>query len=394
MRLAFPAFVDTSWTGGLNYLRNLFSALAEVPGRPVEPVLFIPADADAGAYRSLVPYLAQAPVRLPHAAGGRIPRLVKTTLARLDAAALAAFRSAQIDLVFYNDAWYGSRFPLPTLAWITDFQHCRMPELFTPLQRAKRSAKFSAYVRHADCVMVSSDDAKADCETFFPASRGRVDVVHFAVQLAAALPGSDARGVAGRYGLPARYFYFPGQLWRHKNHLVLLDALRLLAEAGTPVVVAASGNATDVHHPEHPQTVLARVAEWGLEGQFRFLGHIPYADLMPLMRTASAVLNPSLFEGWSTTVEEAKALGVPLLLSDLPVHREQASPGALFFDPADSQALAAMLARAWNEWPPGPRPEAEARAILQYRSDRTAFASSFIEVARRAVHAHAGRKAA
>ncbi len=385
MRVAFPAFVDMSWTGGLNYLRNLFSALAELPGRPVQPVLFVPAGRDVQAYRSLQPYLTEPLVVMPNWVGGRWMRLLRTTLTGSDEATLQAFRAARIDLVFYNDAWYGNRFPLPTLAWITDFQHCRMKELFTPWQRVRRSAKFAAYVKHADRVMVSSEDARADCEAFFPKSRGKVDVVRFAVQLDEAPTAGELAAVLARHDLPARFFFFPGQLWQHKNHLVVLDALRRLRDAGTPVMVVASGSPRDANHPHHPDAVLRRVQELGLAPCFRFLGLIPYADLMPLMRLSVAVLNPSMFEGWSTTVEEAKALGVPLLLSDLPVHREQAPPDTRFFDPVKVDAVSQVLARAWAEWPAGPRPGNEAAALGRYRAERIVFASRFVEAAKRAV---------
>ena len=58
------------------------------------------------------------------------------------------------------------------------------------------------------------------------------------------------------------------------------------------------------------------------------------------MRGAVAIVNPSLSEGWSTNVEEARALGVPMVLSDIAVHREQAGDRAVFFD-ADSAIAAA-----------------------------------------------------
>jgi glycosyltransferase involved in cell wall biosynthesis len=58
------------------------------------------------------------------------------------------------------------------------------------------------------------------------------------------------------------------------------------------------------------------------------------------MRASMALLNPSLFEGWSTPVEEARSLGVPLVLSDLDVHREQAGDRAVYFDRHSAPSLA------------------------------------------------------
>lgn len=70
---------------------------------------------------------------------------------------------------------------------------------------------------------------------------------------------------------------------------------------------------------------------------------IPYPHLASLMRASTALLNPSQFEGWSTTVEEARVMGVPMLLSDLDVHREQMGTDALYFDRHSAQSLADAL---------------------------------------------------
>ena len=55
------------------------------------------------------------------------------------------------------------------------------------------------------------------------------------------------------------------------------------------------------------------------------------------------MLNPSLFEGWSTTVEEARAMGTPMVLSDLEVHLEQMGKQATYFERNSAQSLANAL---------------------------------------------------
>ncbi len=103
------------------------------------------------------------------------------------------------------------------------------------------------------------------------------------------------------------------------------------------------------------------------------------------MRQALCVLNPSLFEGWSSTVEEAKSLGKSLLLSALPVHREQNRAGTLFFDHQDPEDLAIKLETIWQDGSPGPdlRLEAMARQALpeRLRQFGEAFLSIVSEVA-------------
>lgn len=380
VRVAFTVFGGDGWTGGINYLRNLISALAELPGRPVTPVLFIAPDTPAAALADITPHLPQPPVVVPGwAADGaaRRRRLWHSAVLQNDRVSFDAFARQRIDVVFVHAAWYGLRFSIPTLAWIADFQHRHLPQMFSRSNRLRRDLGYAALSGCADSVMLSSEDARRDCEHFYPNSRGKTAVLPFAVWLDAQLLSTDAAAVARKHGLPERFFYMPNQLWKHKNHVNVLEAMRLLRERGSNVVLAASGNPNDSRNPAHPKQVLALAKAYGLAHSFRFLGLIPYADLMPLMRASQAVVNASLFEGWSTPVEEAKALGVPLLLSDLAVHREQTQAGeAQYFDPHSPAAIADALQSAWSQ-PAEQRAVAESAAVQRYRESRLRFAADF-----------------
>src|SRR5690606_13928538 len=110
-----------------------------------------------------------------------------------------------------------------------------------------------------------------------------------------------------------------------------------------PVVL--SGLAEDRRNPRHYDRLMAEAHATGVESHFRYLGLIPYDHVLSLNAACERMINPSLFEGWSTPIEEAKALGTPLLLSDLPIHREQA-PDAHFFNATSSAAANVLLACA------------------------------------------------
>ena len=66
-----------------------------------------------------------------------------------------------------------------------------------------------------------------------------------------------------------------------------------------------------------------------------FTGFISREDQLGLIQNSLAVIQPSKFEGWSTVVEDAKALNKYLLLSSIPVHREQLKNNGSFFDSDD-----------------------------------------------------------
>jgi glycosyltransferase involved in cell wall biosynthesis len=99
-------------------------------------------------------------------------------------------------------------------------------------------------------------------------------------------------------------------------------------------------------------SLLARARELNVLQPFRVLGVVPHERVAALLRE-SVTLNPSLFEGWSTTVEEAKSSGKRVLLSDIPRHREQEARSGQFFDPRDPEALAAALRGLWECSDPG-----------------------------------------
>ena len=80
-----------------------------------------------------------------------------------------------------------------------------------------------------------------------------------------------------------------------------------------------------------------------LPGNVRILGVVPRADYLHLLRGAAAVVQPSRFEGWSSVVEDARAFGKPIALSDIAVHREQSPCGAHFFEADDPAALAEAI---------------------------------------------------
>ena len=381
MRVAFGMIGGDFWTGGVNYLENLLSAIADSPSLGVEPVLVVGSDVDTKRVERLVKFLPSPVVVSPswnRGSRARLSRAIPSYLFQRDYMAERVLRSARVDVAFQHGAWLGAAFGIPTLAWIADFQHRRHPEMFSRLNRLKRDIGYGALSRFADRIMVSSNDALRDCEEFFPRSRGRVDAVPFAVSLGRGSDNALLEEVQNAYQFDGKFIFLPNQLWRHKNHLGVLAALQLLAGRGEPVRIVACGNPRDYRHPDHPSQVLQQIDHLGVGQNFRFLGLIPGHHILPLMRLSCAVLNPSFHEGWSTTVEEAKALGVPLLLSDIPIHREQGEGfSAQYFDPSDPRSIASELECAWRTLEPGPRFEAESQAATMNAERRAIFARAF-----------------
>jgi len=344
MRVAFTLINSASWTGGYNYLLNLFTAIQNCQAERIKLILFCGEDA---VDKDLQPFLGLGNVEIVRSSTFNVRQktahLLRALFLGLDAKALQLFRQHQIDAVFENATFYGWRFPIPAIAWLPDFQHRHLREQFGFLAYWRREIGFRVQVASGRTLMLSSEDARKDCETFYPAARGKTAVVRFATPIPNEFIEAIPEKVPQEYLLPPQFIYLPNQFWRHKNHLVVIEALGLLKQQGVDVVVAASGNPRDPRHPGYLDQLQARIAALGLEENFRLLGMIPRRHVISLLRTCVALINPSFFEGWSSTVEEARALGVPMLLSDIAVHREQMGAAATYFDPHDAQDLATKL---------------------------------------------------
>ena len=88
------------------------------------------------------------------------------------------------------------------------------------------------------------------------------------------------------------------------------------------------------------------------------------ADYQQLLDRATALVMPSLDEGFGLPVVEAMSRGVPVALSDIPVFHELADGVAEFFDPHDPEAVAAAVlrfadAKRWQDAAQAGRRQAE-----------------------------------
>ena len=126
--------------------------------------------------------------------------------------------------------------------------------------------------------------------------------------------------------------------------------------------------------------MLSDIAAYDLQNNIRILGRIPREHVLPLMRQSIAVLQPSLFEGWSTSVEEVKSLGKQIILSDIPIHREQNPTSGLYFLPTSPSELAVLLLKLYTEKQPGPDLQLEQSAKQSMRDRTQVFAQTFYNI--------------
>ena len=279
------------------------------------------------------------------------------------------------------------------IGWILDFQHCRLPELFTVQDLAARDALFELIAGECQLVIVSSENTRRDFEKFLPPFEKKVRVLPFPSTLWNTPLSDNPQKVASHYHLPVKFALVANQFWGHKNHAILPLALSILKSRKMAIPLVLTGMAADYRDLENRAVseFFQACARLGVSDQIHFLGHLPYGEFVSLLRCSALVIQPSLFEGWNTTVEDAKALGRPLLCSDIPVHREQAPDAAGFFPTDSPEDLAALLATLYPESPAGPAVLLEQDSLSQSKARAARFGEALLSIAHEAVGRAASR---
>ncbi|GGI54437.1 glycosyltransferase family 4 protein [Oxalicibacterium solurbis] len=342
IRVGFVLETD-GWMGGINYYRNLFSALKLLSSPTIQPVIFVGthvSDDVLGNFRDAE--IVRSPLLDTHTLSGTLRRLLNKVTSRQDILLKQLLVRHDIKVLSHLGRFFnvGS---IKTIGWITDFQHLHLPQFFSEKERKQRDTDFRAIAQYCDCVLLSSESAKNDLANFALAALPRAKVLQFVPEIDSMLEFTSIQELESKYGVTRPFFYVPNQFWIHKNHSVVIDALAHLQAQGIQATVLSTGSTKDYRHPDHFEKLMTRISELGLHNSFKALGLVPYKDLLSLMHYSLAIINPSFFEGWSSTVEEAKALGKTILLSNLPVHKEQNPAGGIFFDPKNSQELAEKM---------------------------------------------------
>jgi glycosyltransferase involved in cell wall biosynthesis len=305
--IALLTFVPGELGGSETYVRELLRHLARD---------------GAHSYRVLLPSLAPelaaglpAEVAPEYRAGRTIPRRL---LAMTEAAArprrLRA-RLAAADVVHYPLTLRLPPVGRPTVTSLLDVQHLDLPQMFSRAERAFRAVAWTRSVRSADRVIVISEFVRERAVAKLGLDPELIRVVHLGVDHARLGPGSGPR---------EEFILYPARRWPHKNHERLFAAFALVRSRRPDLrlVLTGGGDFSDV-----PPGVEAR-------------GHVPTGEVDDLMRRASALVFPSLYEGFGLPPLEAMACGCPVACSSAGSLPEVVGDAARLFDPLDPEAIA------------------------------------------------------
>lgn len=241
------------------------------------------------------------------------------------------------------------------VCWIPDFQHLHLKQYFREEDLKLRDTAYKYVADKGIKVVLSSNTAKKDFIYVYGASEKNIAVLPFVSAIereVSELSEDYCTSVLKKYNIKTLdYAYIPNQFWQHKNHMTVL---KMIYELKKKMMLqncqfVFTGNLEDERNKEHIRTLLDYIEKTGISVQVSILGFINRSEQLAIMKKAKVVIQPSLFEGWGTVLEDCKILGKKVLLSDIPIHREQKDENCVLFDCINEKDLMYKTIKIFNE---------------------------------------------
>jgi glycosyltransferase involved in cell wall biosynthesis len=266
--------------------------------------------------------------------------------------------------------------PCPFVVTVYDLSFLRFPEAFRPWNRLYLSLFTRLSVQRARRVIAISQHTKRDLIRWLGTPEEKVDVAPCGVGEAfRPLPRAEVEAFREAQGLPPQFFLFVGTLEPRKNLPAALQAVRRLLDAGhAPYLAVVGGRGWGYTE------ALQSIDELDLARHVRLVGFVPTDELVLWYNAATALVYPSLYEGFGMPPLEAMACGLPVVASDRGALPEVVGEAGLLVDPTDPDHLAEALARVWQD--------ADLRALLRERGLARARGASWRETAQQTIHAY------
>ncbi len=271
-----------------------------------------------------------------------------------------------------TDVYHGLHFVvpktnLPSVATVHDLTFFRFPRRYSFAHRAYYR-RIAASSRRADRIVVPSAAVAGDVVRYLGYPPARIRVIAEAPR-SWLRPADTAETAAfrARAGLEAPYFACLGTAEPGKRAIDSIRALPAIRESAPGSLLALAGNPGRLSQPLERE-----VAALGLQSAVRFLGYLPEQDLAAFLTGATALIFPSLYEGFGLPPLEAMACGTPVIATDAPAMSEVLRGGATLVPPGRPAEIAREAVRLLSE----PERRAERSAAARDFAARFSWANA------------------
>jgi len=231
---------------------------------------------------------------------------------------------------------------IPQVVTIHDLAFMVYPQFFSHSFASWYRFVIPRVARESSAVIAVSENTRSDLVAILDIDPSRIAVIPPAASRSFSQPvkREEIERVRTLYKLPQRFFLSVSSLEPRKNLRRLIQAYRILPDPVTEehgLVLVGAGNRVFAD-PD-----IAAILRRDGRGSVVSPGYIPAEDLPAIYRMATALVFPSLYEGFGLPVVEAMAASTPVITSNRSSLPEVAGKAAVLIDPESIEELAAAM---------------------------------------------------
>ncbi len=244
----------------------------------------------------------------------------------------AKYKLNALDLVFSPGNSSGLFKRGKSILTVHDLLFKRKEWLPNRLMRLQRELCLPISIRTADKIVAISQFTKDDLERYYPYAKGKVEVIYNSMDFNKFKKACDISA-------PSDYFLAVCSNDYHKNLITIIAAFKKYCEQGGLFDMVIIGN---IKKSNKTWELLETFPD-SIKNRIVSMENISNEKLGSLYEKASCYISASLFEGLGMPIVEAMSFGIPVLLSDIPPHREVSINKGLYFIPKDVDELAIKM---------------------------------------------------
>ena len=262
----------------------------------------------------------------------------------------------KIDILSHTSI-LGKKSKIPSIKYIPDFQELYYPEYFNWKLIVKRKLMLWWAIKHSNKIILYSKSIKNDMDKVFHTSEEKVCYLPYCTNINNNIKLLTFDELKKKFNIDNDFFYLPNHFWKHKNHITVYKAIDFLKKKyNKNILLITTGEKNDYRNPTYNDNLENFIIDNKLNDNIKHLGIVSMNEVYSLIKYSKAVINPSYFEGWGTSVEHARYFNKHVIASNIDIHLEQnkfhnsqninsehSKKFCHYFNPKDSEELANLI---------------------------------------------------
>lgn len=251
-----------------------------------------------------------------------------------------------------NSIFMGKKSAIKSYPFLADLQYLHYPQNFSLKNLILRKINIYMCAFHSTKIIVSSNDVKKDLKNVSKLASKKAIVSPFVFLAPKKNEIFKYSFLKARFKIPHKYFYLPNQYWMHKNHKIVLNSLLYLKNKNKirDIFIVSTGSKAEHRNTKYFYEIEKFISDNNLYEYYKYLGTVSFKEVLTLIYHSVAVIQPSKFEGRSSTVEQAKSMGKKIILSNIKIHKEQNPMRGKYFSPDNFVQLSNLLLQTINKY--------------------------------------------